>query len=276
MSRDFEKEYKQFAQMEAPDLWDRIEAGLKEKDVPEQEKTVVVQENGNKKKSVLAIFRKYQAVAAALLCLIIMIPAVLLMRQVGVKSEAADCASAEMPMQFAGVAAEEAPAEQMTAEETACEESVQEFTEKAEYETAPTEDAAPAEEFMFAENASFAEDVAPEEDLAEKESASEEALDVKGETLRKDKEAENEILEHVEVKITGRSKSLEENSQDEMGIIYRAQVLAYAGEELAEGEEITFFVSAYTSFAYRKDKKYELDLRVCEGEEYAYIVETVY
>jgi len=25
-----------------------------------------------------------------------------------------------------------------------------------------------------------------------------------------------------------------------------------------------------------KDAKYELDLRVCEGEEYAYIVETVY
>ena len=249
MSRDFEKEYKQFAQMEAPDLWDRIEAGLKEKDVPEQEKAVVVQETGNKKKSVLTIFRKYQAVAAAFLCLIIMIPAVLLMRQVGVKSETADCASAEMPMQFAG------------------EESK---------ESASPEEAAPAEEAMFAENALFTEDVAPEEDLAEKESACEEALARKGETLRKDKEADVNILEHVEVKITGRSETFEENSQDEMGIIYRAQVLACVGEELAEGEEITFFVSAYTSFAYMKDAKYELDLRVCEGEEYAYIVETVY
>ena len=267
MSRDFEKEYKQFAQMEAPDLWDRIEAGLKEKDVPEQEKAVVVQETGNKKKSVLTIFRKYQAVAAAFLCLIIMIPAVLLMRQVGVKSETADCASAEMPMQFAGEESKESasPEEAAPAEEAVPAE-----------EAAPAEEAVPAEEAMFAENALFTEDVAPEEDLAEKESACEEALAGKGETLRKDKEADVNILEHVEVKITGRSETFEENSQDEMGIIYRAQVLAYVGEELAEGEEITFFVSAYTSFAYMKDAKYELDLRVCEGEEYAYIVETVY
>ncbi len=255
MSRDFEKEYKQFAQMEAPDLWDRIEAGLKEKDVPEQEKAVVVQETGNKKKSVLTIFRKYQAVAAAFLCLIIMIPAVLLMRQVGVKSETADCASAEMPMQFAGEESKELASPE---------------------EAAPAEEAVPAEEAMFAENALFTEDVAPEEDLAEKESACEEALAGKGETLRKDKEADVNILEHVEVKITGRSETFEENSQDEMGIIYRAQVLTYTGAELEEGEEITFFVSAYTSFAYKKGAKYELDLRVCEGEEYAYIVETLY
>ena len=35
MSKDFEQAYKEAAQMEAPDLWDRIEAGLKSKSVPE-------------------------------------------------------------------------------------------------------------------------------------------------------------------------------------------------------------------------------------------------
>ena len=34
MNKNFEQAYKELAQNEVPDLWDRIEAGLKEKSAP--------------------------------------------------------------------------------------------------------------------------------------------------------------------------------------------------------------------------------------------------
>ena len=46
MSKDFEQAYKEAAQTEAPDLWDRIEAGLKSKSVPEEkaDRDIIVSE----------------------------------------------------------------------------------------------------------------------------------------------------------------------------------------------------------------------------------------
>ncbi len=46
MSKDFEQAYKEAAQMEAPDLWDRIEAGLQNKSVPE--KNVILEKKDRK------------------------------------------------------------------------------------------------------------------------------------------------------------------------------------------------------------------------------------
>ena len=84
MSKSFEKEYKELAQSKLPDLWDRIEAGLSEKkpvSVPitiDEEainnETTIKKADSNK---VLVFFRRYQTVAAALLCVIILVPAFL-------------------------------------------------------------------------------------------------------------------------------------------------------------------------------------------------------
>ena len=52
MSKDFEQAYKEAAQMEAPDLWDRIEAGLKSKSVPEEktDRDIIVSEAKTEKR----------------------------------------------------------------------------------------------------------------------------------------------------------------------------------------------------------------------------------
>ena len=77
MKKDFEQAYRELAQNEAPDLWDRIEAGLSEKSTPvlpteQPEKTENTQ--SQKKRAVLLHYRKYATVAAALLCIAILIP----------------------------------------------------------------------------------------------------------------------------------------------------------------------------------------------------------
>lgn len=84
MSRDFEQAYKEAAQMEAPDLWDRIEAGLKDKSVPERkgirEKTGT-REKRDKRKYFGGFFRRYSGVIAAAVCVMAIIPAAVLIRQ---------------------------------------------------------------------------------------------------------------------------------------------------------------------------------------------------
>lgn len=120
MNKSFEEEYKSMAQSELPDLWNRIEAGLSEKNtvsVP-----FVINENEEikeNKKSVLILFRRYQTVAAAFLCLIILVPAFLVMYQVGGggknSSEAARDAAPPMAMY---AAEEEAFSEVAKAEES--------------------------------------------------------------------------------------------------------------------------------------------------------------
>lgn len=84
MSKDFEQAYKEAAQMEAPDLWDRIEAGLKDKSVPERkgirEKTGT-REKRDKRKYFGKFFRRYSGVIAAAVCVMVMIPAAVLIRQ---------------------------------------------------------------------------------------------------------------------------------------------------------------------------------------------------
>lgn len=68
MSRNFEEEYRELAQNETPDLWDRIEAGL-------HEKTPVVKmpskTDGNK---IIKLMLRYAPVAAAVVLVCVLIP----------------------------------------------------------------------------------------------------------------------------------------------------------------------------------------------------------
>lgn len=84
MSKDFEQAYKEAAQMEAPDLWDRIEAGLKEKSVPERKgiwEEAGTREKRDKRKYFGNFFGRYSGVIAAAVCVMVMIPAAVLIRQ---------------------------------------------------------------------------------------------------------------------------------------------------------------------------------------------------
>ncbi len=112
MSKDFEQAYKEAAQMEAPDLWDRIEAGLKSKSVPEEkaDRDIVVPEEAKtgkeaasaeaetgkefasgeatpeknadrKRKPVnLQYLKRYSGVIAAAVCVAVILPAIALLR----------------------------------------------------------------------------------------------------------------------------------------------------------------------------------------------------
>ena len=100
MSKDFEQAYKEAAQMEAPDLWDRIEAGLKSKSVPEEktDRDIIVSEAKTEKESVsgeeapekkadrrgmpvnFPYLKRYSGVIAAAVCVAVILPAMALLR----------------------------------------------------------------------------------------------------------------------------------------------------------------------------------------------------
>lgn len=104
MERDFEKEFKELKQSEAPDLWNRIEAGLSPKDLVSNAQTEVEQ-NVKKKQSIrseqdteqdqilernvvgqgrksgqIQYVHRWALLAAACLCVLIIVPVLSLMR----------------------------------------------------------------------------------------------------------------------------------------------------------------------------------------------------
>ena len=103
--KEFEKEYRQMIQEEMPDLWGRIEAGLKERETGGQgeitEKSARdAEENltGRKKRKTTVKRQYYIGIAAACLCGAIMIPAAVSLLRAGAFgmggfSESADSAS---------------------------------------------------------------------------------------------------------------------------------------------------------------------------------------
>ena len=70
--KNFENEYTEMMQEEMPDLWGRIEAGLTEKQP--QTVTDITKEKMPAKKSVSRRFLKYSGLAAACLCMAIILP----------------------------------------------------------------------------------------------------------------------------------------------------------------------------------------------------------
>lgn len=162
MSKDFEQAYKEAAQMEAPDLWDRIEAGLKSKSVPEEktDRDIIVSEAKTEKESVsgeeapekkadrrgmpvnFPYLKRYSGVIAAAVCVAVILPAMALLRpqfkgysaadttEEIAESAAADAGAAEnmaMPQEEDGLEAgsiKEAGSETGSTEEAAQEQAV--------------------------------------------------------------------------------------------------------------------------------------------------------
>lgn len=98
MSKDFEKEYRELTKNETPDLWNRIEAGLHEKNVP-------VQETAQKKNNnIINIVLRFAPMAAAVVLVALLIP--VFTRMTG--NSAKDGRIAEPDTSFCNDAAEEA------------------------------------------------------------------------------------------------------------------------------------------------------------------------
>lgn len=123
MSKNFEEEYKALADQELPDLWDRIEEGLAPRSTPK--------EPVKKSTKIVQFVRRYKGSLAAVVCVLLILPAAILISQNTKKSDAADHIANErfrrpvvlteglesMPEEAAAAAGEEASYPEDAAEE---------------------------------------------------------------------------------------------------------------------------------------------------------------
>ncbi len=102
MSKNFEEEYKEYLNAQAPDLWDRIEAGVDAMVGADAEKVVPIsaaKSNKAKKKRRIRYqnYRMLVSVAACLFALVLIVPVYLLM---GPSGKSSDNAASEAPVQL--------------------------------------------------------------------------------------------------------------------------------------------------------------------------------
>lgn len=299
MSKNFEEEYKALASEDLPDLWNRIEAGLTERTtaLTEDEKDGRIAkgaaEDGKGRrnlKKVTAFLYKYRTVAAAALCAVVIIPAAIFLGRSGRNKswEAADdTAQAEDTAMYEAAAAD--------SEEAAPEEAVAAETDEAAAVTEDYDGGAPAGGAAKAEDASEegAEAVLGDQedgalyngvsvgkpiadaaaDMAEEESRNGNAKkmdDVKESSqesgaLQESAMAEMagnktvRMYEQVTVKVI---RITEETVQTDRDFFYgiKVKVVKDPSGELAEGEEITVWISMLSSQAYLEGEEYTLNL----------------
>ena len=283
MSKDFEQAYTELAKSEAPDLWDRIECGLTERSTqPEADSGPAVSSSGQGKKFLFPI-RKYSAMAAAVICVIIIIPVLIRMNRSYEFAES-DSSGAAMDM----TAAQEAGGMEPAVEEAAVEEGT-ESTEGAADGPAASEEKL-SQERMSAESAAkeakaaSGENTAPEPQMPAAKEAEESAdedvvkftADDKGVselTTKAEKTSDlEEVLFGVTLEVTGSAELIPEEDSGESGVVYTAVVRKDPGGLLKEGEEITVFVPAYSSDSLMEDMSFEVDLCRHGGDKYAFTI----
>lgn len=279
MKKDFETAYKELANTEVPDLWDRIEAGLSEKSAPAETKAEESKEPAPiKKKTKVAVFmRRYSALAAAIVCAVILIPTVIVMKRAGSKfmsESAAEPAFTTESACYDETVAEEATGavaemmEEASAAETAAEEPQMERKEAAE-ESKVENSMAVAEAFPQEESASGAVKESAKTDSAMNDVAFE---DADPEDYNKQNVSE---LKNIVVKVKKAEEKPLENEVEEAGVLYTAVVKKNPSGLPKEGEEIQIFIPAVSSVTLAEDGTFELDLALSEREENVYTV-TVY
>ena len=247
MKKDFEKAYKELANTEVPDLWDRIEAGLSEKSAPAETKAEKNKKTApvNKKTKIAVLMRKYSALAAAIVCAIILIPTMIVMK----KSDS----------KFMSESATE-PA--FTTESAYCDEAVAEEAEESKVESSM----AAAEAFSQEESASGAVKESAKADSAMNDAVCEDAAP---EDYNKQNAQE---LKNIVVKVKKAEEKPLENEAEEAGVLYTAVVKRNPSGLPREGEEIQIFIPVVSSVALVEDGTFELDLALSEREENVYTV----
>lgn len=255
MNRNFEQEYKELAKMEVPDLWDRIEAGLTEKSTPS---------SSPQKPVVVPFVKRYSALAAAILCAILIIPVAGVMKQVsGGSSKSSDTAmmeeTTEEAADFEASMAEETEAggEEMFAAAAAAEEDT--------FEEAPAE----AAEESFQRSDSMQDTAADMENATMEKQSSESKTEAEKEAEDMAKSlglSEAQVLTGVTVEVTAAENDIIGKTLEETGTRYTAVVHEDPGGILKEGEEIVIFIPVYSSYGLVKDEIVELDLKYSGAE----------
>lgn len=288
MSKDFEKAYRELAESEIPDLWDRIEAGLESKTTPEQTKESGTGKSGeetegnraernqtagkeiaapdeNRRRKIKAMhISRYSGIAAAVVCVAVIIPAaVFLFRNRPTEgysggaevTEGIDtAAAADETMEFAAEDAEAAD------EPESCEAAAEEM----DAGTGGLEEADNSAPQMADEA-----DVLKKESLssAKQESAPREAETEETGVFAEAAE-ESTVFEHVEIKVTEIEIDFEREDKSPPGTLYTVTVQKDASGGLKEGEELVVDVPAYSSYALVKDGVFEVDLVYKENGTY--------
>ena len=286
MKKDFEQAYRELAQNEAPDLWDRIEAGLSEKSTPilpkEQPEAGETTRKQNKIVALLP-YRKYVTVAAALLCIAILIPVVgTVFQSAGGSSfsgaapaenggaEAADTSAADTG------AAKEAPAVWESAAESAdeavdSEPSYKYVENEVKGEAAVSAEKSPME---MAESADTADAGVAESMLQSSADSSARGEMADADKMMSDFERlkEDEVISHVVIHVTEINHTELLEDVDEVGTLYTFLIEDEPSGILSAGEEYVLFIPAYSSYALIEDGVYEVDLGYREREEYSFVL----
>ena len=266
MKKDFEKAYKELAETEVPDLWDRIEAGLSEKSAPAETKAEKNKKTApvNKKTKIAVFMRKYSALAAAIVCAIILIPTMIVMKKSDSKF------MSESAYDEKAVAEEAGAASMMTEEATVETEAVAEVAEMEQEEAAKEpkmeSKVAAAEVFSQKESASGAVKESAKADRAMNDAVCEDAAP---EDYNKQNAQE---LKNIVVKVKKAEEKPLENEAEEAGVLYTAVVKRNPSGLPKEGEEIQIFIPVVSSVALVEDSTFELDLVLSEREENIYTV----
>ena len=276
MKKDFETAYKELANTEVPDLWDRIEAGLSEKSAPAETKAEKNKKTApvNKKTKIAVFMRKYSALAAAIVCAVILIPTMIVMKNSDSKfmsESATEPAFTTESACYDETVAEEATEavsemmEEASAAETAAEEPEMERKEAAE-ESKVESSMATAEAFSEEESASGAVKESAKADGAMNDAVCE---DKASEDYNKQNAAE---LKNIVVKVKKAEEKSLENEAEEAGVLYTAVVKRNPSGLPREGEEIQIFIPVVSSVALVEDGTFELDLVLSESEENVYMI----
>lgn len=312
MSKDFEKEYIELAKSEIPDLWSRIEAGLTEKSTPventntapgnqltcegnvaydaeselEQTDNDAV-EKKNKITNVIKWTKKYAGLAAAVLCIALIIPALRFLRPAQSKSSSADASAPEAAAEeitdaeaYEGMALEEAAEESAAGAESydeavlgAVPEVLEEMNEAESQENA---DRAAS----FGSSADTAKEGAYEEAMSEAmpETASGYNAGSSGTADKKQElSAEEDILRNVIVRVESVQNDVyREDGSTLDGTVYTVIVCEELSGIFEKDEKIKIYQPPEVPEAMKAGQEYEIDIVYGGEEEYRYIVDRIH
>ena len=313
MSKDFEQAYKEAAQMEAPDLWDRIEAGLKSKSVPEEktDRDIIVSEAKTEKESVsgeeapekkadrrrmpvnFPYLKRYSGVIAAAVCVAVILPAMALLRPQFKGYSAADTTEeiAESAAADAGAAENMAMPQEEDGSEAG---SIKEAGLETDRETDENGDMP-----MDAEAGEKDEDAAAP--LKSREAAAGSADDFSSqpaEAATEEKESsmsdqstdngkvsemgEGTLIEHAVIKVTELKEETDKESEKASGILCTAVLEKTASDsqqsiaDLQKKGQLIIFVPSDIAASLYEDGVFEVDLEYRGGREYSFILRKFY
>ena len=282
MSRDFEKAYRELAQRECPDLWDRIEAGLIEKSAPEKggeegSLQVLVQkdicqeekkqaEEGDRSAGIkrkeperksgrLPVWKTYGGVAAAVVCAVIILPAFLKLGSTEggameeIQENICDSGAPENPAAMAGAGA--AATEEAGGESAA----------------APDAGAGAGQEALDAGE----EEVGLESAMAEDKAAAQtQGAQQQEKSEEKAKEQDGGMAFHILVEVKQAEDAYE--GETPTGTLYTVVVQEDEGEFFGEGEQIEIYAPILSTQKLAVGQVFEVDIVYGQEEAYPYVL----